>query len=103
MMHNDLSYRIHKEAMLVAILLFISACESKSETPMDVASENWPETAASAAGALRDIGYECLEEGRELYPVLYTCSLESETSRDGIFLYANDRNALVGVRGFYSE
>lgn len=102
-MTNDASYQKRLGITFVALFLIFSACGKENEIPNKASPESWPETAASAVGALRDIGYDCLEEGRELYPVLYTCSLESDASGDGIFLYADDRNALAGVRVFYSE
>ena len=64
---------------------------------------DWPVSGKVAEDALRNTGFRCTEEGRELYPALYACTLVDESRSGGIYLYADDRNELVGIRAFSSD
>ena len=46
---------------------------------------------------LKSQGFTCLEKGRELYPELFDCTNQDSL---GIYLYADDRGRLEGIRGF---
>ena len=85
--------------LAMSVLIVGPACRSTEPTP----DQRWPVSAASAADSLRDKGFRCLEEGRELYPLFYACTLDGNLSAGGIYLYANDRNDVVGIRAFASD
>lgn len=85
--------------LAISILLVGPACRSAESTP----DPRWPVSAATAADSLREQGFRCLEEGRELYPLFYTCALDGQGFSGGIYLYANDRNDLVAIRAFAED
>jgi hypothetical protein len=90
---------LRNRAVFLSLILasFAGACGSDKKPDI---SNSWPATAAVAARTLSEWNFDCLAEGRELYPSRYSCSHMDEKRPGSVYLYADDQNELVGIRVF---
>ncbi len=87
-----------KNAKYVLLLLLFVGCLKPSDTsPTTTATTFLLDSAVQVRDILIEQGFECTAEGRELYPLLFDCA---RTGALHIYLYADDRGRLEGIRAF---
>ena len=85
------------ELFCVSALLW--GCSTARNSPPSMVNEVLSESAIKIRDLLLEQQYRCNAEGRELYPLLYACD---RNDFPAIYLYADERGRLEGIRAFVS-
>ena len=89
---------------MLTVALSLWGCVAADRPESTVSSSTYLlDSAVKVKDRLVDQNFECIAKGRELYPILFECSGSDSLNGLGVFLYADDRGRLEGVRAFGPE